>query len=218
MQGKGSVSLNIATVGIMSALMAVLSYASIVVPPPLGSIDASSVLIFVVAILYGPVLGVSITCIGQFVGKGLLISFYGYPAVFIPGVVAVRGVEALIVGFISRKMFEGGYGLEALAMIIGVLWETVGFVVADIYLFGAAGLATIFTFVDFVWVPFGIAAIAYVRTAFKARYLDEELGLIGSGTRWGLLIGSVVFIVCCWALIFLAGATGFLMGPLFPTS
>lgn len=216
MQGKGSVSLNVATVGIMSALMAVLSYASIVVPPPLGSIDASSVLIFLVAILYGPVIGVSITCIGQFVGKGLLISFYGYPAVFIPGVVAVRGVEALIIGVIARKTFKGGYGLEVLAMIIGVLWETVGFVIADVYLFGAAAIATVLTIVDLVWVPFGIAAIAYVRTAFKTEYLDEQLGITGSRTMWGLLIGSLAFIICCWILIILAGITGFLMGPLLP--
>ncbi len=216
MQGKGSVSLNIATVGIMSALMAVLSYASIVVPPPLGSIDASSVLIFLVAILYGPAIGVSITCIGQFVGKGLLISFYGYPAVFIPGVIAVRGVEALLIGIISRKTFKGGYGLEVIAMIIGVLWETVGFVIADLYLFGVAAIATVLTIVDLVWVPFGIAAIAYVRTAFKTEYLDEQLGILDSKTRWGLLIGSLSFIICCWILIFLAGVTGFLMGPLFP--
>lgn len=216
MQGKGSVSLNVATVGIMGALMAVLSYASIVVPPPLGSIDASSVLIFLVAILYGPVIGVSVTCIGQFVGKSLLISFYGFPAVFIPGVVAVRGVEALLIGIISRKTFKGGYGLEVLAMIIGVLWETAGFVIADLYLFGAAAIVTVLTIVDLVWVPFGIAAIAYVRTAFKAEYLDEHLGILGSGTRWALLIGSLVFIICCWILIFLAGATGLLMGPLFP--
>ena len=90
-------SMYVATIGILSALMAVLSYASIVIPTPLGSIDSSSVLIFATAILYGPEIGLIVTVIGQLVGKGLLITYAGLPAVYIPGVVAVRGVEAYVV-------------------------------------------------------------------------------------------------------------------------
>lgn len=218
-------SMYFATIGILSALMAVLSYASIVVPTPLGSLDASSVLIFAAAILYGPEIGLIITVIGQLLGKGLLITYAGLPAVYIPGVIAVRGIEAYIVGYLGRRFQNKRYG-EPGAMITGVLWETTGFVLADFYLFALIGgvfagitavlTGSIWTMLDLIWVPLGIAAIYYVRVAFNTTYLDKHLGLVEvSGHR-------VIFYICfflillAWVLIIIAGLTGLLMGPLLP--
>lgn len=214
----------VATIGILSALMAVLSYASIVIPTPLGSIDSSSVLIFATAILYGPEIGLIVTVIGQLVGKGFLITYSLLPAVYIPGVVAVRGVEAYVVGYIGRRFASIRYG-ETWAMLTGALWETAGFVIADFYLWGMfggffAGLTailtgTIWTIVDVVWIPLGVAAIYYVRTAFKATYLDEHLNLVKVPGRLGVLLFSLCLIIFSWILILVAGLTGWLMGPVF---
>jgi uncharacterized membrane protein len=218
-------SLYVATIGILSALMAVLSFASIVIPTPLGSYDASSVLIFTVAILYGPEIGLITTVIGQLVGKGFLITYSGLPAVYIPGVVAVRGVEAYIVGYLGRRVSNTKYS-EITAMVVGVFWETGAFVLADIYLwtffFGsiAAGLwaatFTAWTIVDLIWVPLGLAAIYYARIAFKGKYLDKELNLVAPPGHRGTFIVSVLLIVFAWGLIIIAGITGLLFSPIFP--
>jgi uncharacterized membrane protein len=216
----------VATIGILSALMAVLAYASIVVPTPLGSVDASSVLIFAVAILYGPEIGLIVTVIGQLVGKGFLITFSGLPAVYIPGVVAVRGVEAYIVGYLGRRFSKSRYG-EPGAMVTGVLWETTGFVIADFYLWGMIGgvfagitavlTGTIWTIIDLIWVPLGVAAVYYTRAAFKAQYLDEHLNLVDVPGHRGVFFFSLFLIIFSWLLIIVAGLTGFLMGPLIPS-
>ncbi|MFX0168191.1 MAG: ECF transporter S component [Candidatus Hodarchaeota archaeon] len=218
-------SMYVATIGILSALMAVFSFASIVIPTPLGSYDASSVLIFALAILYGPEIGLVVTVIGQLVGKGLLITYSGLPAVYIPGVVAVRGVEAYIVGYLGRRISRKQYG-ESVAMVIGVLWETGAFVLADIYLwaffFGslASGLwaatFTVWTIVDLIWVPLGIAAVYYMRVAFKTQYLDKELNLINPPGHRGVFILSVLLIVLAWGLIGIAGLTGWFFAPVIP--
>ena len=218
-------SLYVATIGILSALMAVLSFASIVIPTPLGSYDASSVLIFAIAILYGPEIGLIATVIGQLVGKGLLITYSGLPAVYIPGVVAVRGVEAYIVGYLGRRFSNTKYG-EPLAMVVGVFWETGAFVLADIYLwtffFGsiAAGLwaatFTVWTIVDLIWVPLGLAAVYYARVAFKGHYLDKELRLVNPPGHRATFMVSVLIILFAWGLLIIAGITGLLFPPVFP--
>ncbi len=218
-------SMYFATIGILSALMAVLAYASIVVPTPLGSIDASSVLIFAAAILYGPEIGLIITVIGQLVGKGLLITYAGLPAVYIPGVVAVRGIEAYVVGYFGRRFASSRYG-EPSAMVTGVLWETTGFVLADFYLFAMIGgifggiaavlVGSIWTIIDLIWVPLGLAAVFYARATFKATYLDEHLNLVNVSGHRGLLYSCLILILISWGLIIVAGLTGLLMGPLLP--
>ncbi len=221
---KSPRSMYVATLGILGSLMAVFSFASIVIPTPLGSYDASSILIFAVAILYGPEIGLIVTVMGQLIGKGLLITYSGLPAVYIPGVVAVRGIEAYIVGYLGRRFKGSPYG-EPFAMVTGVLWETGAFVLADFYLWTMlggvlAGIAaisfTVWTFVDLIWVPLGIAAIFYVRAAFKAQYLDEELNLVDPPGQRGAFFFSLFLIMLSWGLIIFAGLTGLLYSPVFP--
>jgi len=222
---SSSRSLYISSIGVLSALMAVLAFASVVIPTPLGSYDVSSVLIFLVAILYGPEIGMAVTCIGQFVGKGLLITYSGLPAIYIPGAVAVRGVEAYIVGRLGRASTLGRYR-ESLAMIIGVFWETAAFVVADYFLYTAlwgpgGGISaisfTIWTIVDLIWVPLGLAALIYARAAFKTTYMDKDLRLNESFARSSILLGSIIFVIFCWGLIAIACLMpGWLMGSVFP--
>ncbi len=215
----GSISLYVSTIGVLSALMAVLAWASITVPPPVQSIDASSVLIFAVSILYGPELGMIITSIGQFIGKGFYLSSLAAPAIFIPGIVAVRGPEAAIVGYIGRTNRLSQNIREPLAMVIGVLWETGAFMVADYLLFGIAGaIGVIWTIVDLVWVPLGAAAIYYARISFKAQYLDESIGLTEVKPRRGFLVTGIIFILICWGLIILSAITGWALTPLIPPS
>lgn len=209
-------SLYVATIGVLSALMAFMAMFAVVLPPPLGSIDTSSILIFAVSILYGPSFGLIITTIGQLIGKGVLITSVGWPAIFIPGIVAVRGPEALIVGYIGRNKALGRIR-EPLAMVVGVTWETLAFVIADFWLFGIAGaIGVIFTFIDIIWVPVAIAAIYYVRLSFRTEYLDEHLGLVDPRVKRGFLVTGALFVIICWLFIFIAGITGWGMLPILP--
>jgi hypothetical protein len=110
-------------------------------------------------------------------------------------------------------------------MVTGVVWETTAFVLADIFLWGMlggilAGLVaatfTIWTILDLIWVPLGIAAIYYVRVAFKAQYLDEHLNLIDGPGHRGVFFFCVGLIALSWGLLIIAGFTGWFISPLFP--
>ena len=80
--------------GILGALMAVLTILIIPVPPPIGGFDASTVLILSLAILFGPLIATPIVCLGAGVGTMYLVFGLGYPIIFLPGIIAVRGLEA----------------------------------------------------------------------------------------------------------------------------
>ncbi len=79
----------------------------------------------------------------------------------------VRGLEAGLISVLTRMKNETVTTIsmwEIAAMVIGVVFETVGFFVLDWYLFGwAVALTVLPTIVDAVFIPVAIGVIAAVR-------------------------------------------------------
>ena len=196
-------ALHVAMIAIMAALTAVLTAIIIPMPSPIGGFDSSTVLILALGILYGPALATPIISLGAFVGTLYLTMIYGYPLVFLPGIVAVRGSEAYLVGKLRKRN-------ELIALVIGPVWETIAFLIADIYLFGPAGIFVITTLVDLLWVPIAITVIAALRKVFACQYLDEAFGLQNSENTRKLLYPSLLIILLSWLLIFLAPGIGWI--------
>jgi len=211
----GSRSKVVALSGILSALVAVLTFIIIPFPPPVGGFDSSSILILSLPIILGPELGTTIVCAGEFVGTIFLLGAVGGPLYYLPGIVAVRGPEAYLVGRIARsRVFgrPGGKGRIMLAVTLGPVWETAGFIAANYYLYylligfeGAvtASLLLLTTLFDLFWAIWALAIVAAIRLVFGASYLDKQLGLENDETKRNLFRASVIFIIVCWILLVL---------------
>jgi len=213
---EGARSKMIALSGILSAVVAVLTFIIIPVPPPVGGFDSSSILILSLPILLGPELGTIIVCIGEFVGTVFLVGVGLGFMYYIPGIVAVRGAEAYFVGKIARPRAlgrPGGKGRELFAATIGPIWETFGFVVANYYLFyliGGPAMIPIYVFplfltlIDLIWVVPAMVLIQAVRKWIKGNYMDEQLGLgTDDRTKKGLFRTSTIFILLSWIVLLL---------------
>lgn len=101
-------------------------------------------------------------------GTGYKVMTLGFPIVFIPGAMLVRGLEALVISYVVRVKKPGETSTvslwEILAMVIGVIFETLGFFVLDWYLFGwGIALTVLPTIVDAVFIPRAIGVIAAIR-------------------------------------------------------
>lgn len=211
---EGARSKVIALSGILSATVAVLTLLFVPAPIPIGGFDSSSILILSLPILLGTELGTIIVCVGEFVGTAFLLAFFGGPLYFLPGIVAVRGPEAYLVGKIGRSTFLGSSrqkGKELLATIIGPIWETAGFIAADYYVYyliygpvgGTYALVTLlWTLIDLIWVAPAIALLQVVRKWLKTNYMDKQLGLEGNDiTKRRLFRISMVFILITWIIL-----------------
>jgi hypothetical protein len=212
---EGTRSMVIALSGVLSALVAVLTFIIIPMPPPIGGFDASTILVLSLPIILGAELGTTIVCVGEFVGTMFLVAAgLGY-VYYIPGIVAVRGLEAFFVGKIARSGLFGRTGektRQVLAAVVGPIWETAGFIIANYYLYyfisGLAGaiavsIALLATLIDLLWVPFAVIVITTVRLAFGTSYLEKQMGLTDDKTKKGLFMTSAIFILICWILLFL---------------
>lgn len=166
----------LARTSVFAALVALGTAISIPMPPPLTTINLGPLLIFLTAILLGPIPGLLAGAIGSGVGLwaastlNLALIPPGFFGIFIIGIVSVRGTEGLIVGAL-RKLNE------PLAMIIGGIWEIVVFFLLDWILFGfliAIAVTATGTAVDLIYVPIGIVVIRLVRSRLRTKYLDEQ--------------------------------------------
>jgi hypothetical protein len=212
---EGARSTVVALSGVLSALVAVLTFIIIPMPQPIGGFDASSILVLSLPIILGAELGTIIVCVGESVGTMFLIAAgVGLPY-YLPGIVAVRGVEAYLVGRIARSGLFGRSGENTrliVATTIGPVWETAGFIAANFYLYYlfyglafaiGASIALLSTLIDWLWVPFAMIVITAVKSAFGTSYLDKQMGLRDDNTRKGLFYSSALFILICWVLLFL---------------
>jgi hypothetical protein len=216
MDYEGSRSKIIALSGVLSAVVAFLTFWIIPAAIPLGGFDSSSILILSLPIILGPELGTIIVCAGEFIGTIFLLAVFGGPLFFLPGIVAVRGPEAYFVGKIARTRLFGRSskkGKELFATVIGPIWETIGFMVADYYiyyLFLGSEMALVYTLIvgwtiiDLIWVIPAVALTSAIRASIKTDYMDRQMGLEGDDrTKRRLFRTSAAFIVICWVLLLL---------------
>ena len=164
-------SLKIAFISVMSALTALLSLILIPMPKPLAEYDLSPILIYAFGVLTNPIIAGLIIGIGEGIGTSIATLNFGWPLVFIPGAIIVRGFEAVLISYISQKFQPKNNNIsrgEIIALVIGVIWETLGFTVADVILFGPGmAMITLLTIVDAVYIPIAIPLIVYVRKTFN---------------------------------------------------
>ncbi|WXG42677.1 MAG: hypothetical protein WED04_00990 [Promethearchaeati archaeon SRVP18_Atabeyarchaeia-1] len=209
-------SQTIALTGVLSAVVAILTFVVIPAPQPLGGFDASSILVLSLPILLGTEIGTAIVCVGEFVGT-LFLMLIGLAApYYVPGIVAVRGSEAYIVGKIAESGLFGRKKegrRELFAVSLGPVWETFGFIAANYYLYYllmgpelavANSVYLLLVLVDLVWVAPAIAVLSAVRDWISSSHTDIRLELQAAGdTKKTLFRISAIFIISCWALLLL---------------
>jgi len=158
----------LAFIAVMTALTTISNLIMIPMPQPLAEYDLSPTLIYTLGTLLDPFTATIIIALAMMLGTGYKVITFGFPIVFVPGAMLVRGLEAGLISFISRLKTEQDTTFitrwEIAAMSIGVIFETLGFFILDWYLFGwAVALTVLPTIVDAVFIPLAIGVIAAVR-------------------------------------------------------
>jgi len=159
-------------VAIFSVMIAVTVIANLIMVPmpyPLAEYDLSPVLIYTLGVLVSPLLAETILATAMAIGVGYKMMVYGFPPVFVIGAMFVRGVEAALISYLVRIKDPVETSTvtkwEIIAMIVGAVWETVGFFFADWYLFGLAfAMTVLLTIVDAIFIPVAIGVITAVRS------------------------------------------------------
>jgi hypothetical protein len=159
----------IAFFAVMTALTTIANLIMVPMPQPLAEYDLSPVLIYTLGVTVNPVMAAIIVATAMMLGTGYKVMTFGFPIVFVPGAMLVRGLETLIISYIVRMKPPVKTRTvsiwEILAMIIGVVFETFGFFVLDWYLFGwGIALTVLPTIVDAVFIPLAVGVIAAIRS------------------------------------------------------
>ena len=157
----------IAFFAVMVALTTLANLILVPMPQPLAEYDLSPVLIYTLGVLVNPLMSMAIIATAMLLGTGYKVVTFGFPAVFILGAMLVRGLEGGLISGLSRLKDAKQSTvtlLEIGAMIIGVIFETLGFFVLDWYLFGyGVALTVLPTIVDAVFIPVAIGVVVAVR-------------------------------------------------------
>lgn len=120
----------VAVAGVSTALVAVATRAiNIPVPATGGYINLGDTMVMFVAMVFGPVIGAFAGGVGSALGD--VIS--GYPG-WAPVTLIIKGIEGLVVGYISQK-FEGVGGLVVAGTVGGILMVA-GYFLFEYYAFG----------------------------------------------------------------------------------
>src|SRR5271157_89001 len=169
--GYSSQTRIVALTSVLSGLVAVMTMTAIPLPPPLSTFTLAPVIIFVTSILLGPKAGFVSAAIGSAIGYvagttiGTIYIFPGYFYVYLIGLVVARAPMGFAVGLLRKEN-------EFLAMIIGVVVETLIFFTIDFYLFGFAIAVIDFgTLIDLASVPIAYAVLVALRRTLNTRYL-----------------------------------------------
>lgn len=179
-----SPSLTLAVVIVFSALIAVSTFLSVKLPVPLGEITWAPPIYMALAVLAGPLVGAEATAIGSFIGESLNVAWFGWPAIYAPGIVWARAPEALIIGWARKK----GTKTLAASMVLGTVFETLAFFFPDglFYTYGVFGygspvslskgfataLPDFLTLLDLAFIPVAFLLIRAARPSFRRLGFD----------------------------------------------
>jgi len=164
-----STSGRIAFFAVMTAMTTIANLIMVPMPQPLAEYDLSPVLTYTLGVLVSPGAAAAIVATAMMLGTGYKVMTFGFPIVFVPGAMLVRGLEAALISVIVRMRPPAETKTvttwEIVAMVVGVVFETLGFFVLDWYLFGwAIALTVLPTIVDAVFIPVAVGVIAAVRS------------------------------------------------------
>ena len=163
-----STSGRLAFIAVMAALTTLSNLIMIPMPKPLAEYDLSPVLTYTIGVLVDPITATVIVALAMMLGTGYKVMTFGFPIVFVFGAMLVRGLEAGLISVLVRMRKEEETSTvsmwEIAAMVIGVVFETLGFFVLDWYLFGwGVALTVLPTIVDAVFIPVAIGVVVAVR-------------------------------------------------------
>jgi len=136
-----------AQAGIMAALVAVATYAvQVPIPATKGYLNFGDIMIFVAALMFGPVIG------GFAGGVGSAISDVagGYASTYAPFTLIIKGVEGIIAGLISTRV---GGRRDVVAVVVAGVEMVSGYFLAEFFPLSLGWAAA-------VEVPFNILQIA----------------------------------------------------------
>ena len=119
-----------------------------------------------------PLIAGAVVAAAMLLGTSYKVVTFGFPVVFIPGAMLVRGLEDILISAVVRLRHPESTTMvtrwEILAMGLGVVFETLGFFVLDWYLFGwGVALTVLPTIVDAIFIPVAIGVIAAIRSRLK---------------------------------------------------
>jgi len=154
---------------VMTALTTVANLIMVPMPQPLAEYDLSPVLTYTLGVMTDPILAAVIIATAMMLGTGYKVMTFGFPIVFVFGAMLVRGLEAMLISYIVRMKrpteTKTVTTWEIVAMVLGVIFETLGFFILDWYLFGwGIALTVLPTIVDAVFIPVAITVIAAIRS------------------------------------------------------
>jgi uncharacterized membrane protein len=130
---KESFLIKLTLSAIMAALVCVATLL-IRIPNPMGGyFNVGDVMIFVSALVFGPIVGGIAGGVGS-----ALADLIGFP-VFAPFTLVVKGVEGVLAGLITDKK---NVSKDVLAVVIGGLAMIFGYFFTEVYLWGVGGALT----------------------------------------------------------------------------
>jgi uncharacterized membrane protein len=179
-----SPSLTLAVIIVFSALIAISTFLSIKLPVPLGEITWAPPIYMALSVLAGPLIGFEATAIGSFLGESLNVAWFGWPAIYAPGIVWARAPEALIIGWARKK----GTKTLVASMVLATVFETLAFFFPDwlFYTYGIFGygspvsvskgfitaLPDFLTLLDLAFIPVAFLLIRATRPSFRRLGFD----------------------------------------------
>jgi len=120
-----STSGRIAFFAVMAALTTIANLIMVPMPQPLAEYDLSPVLMYTLGVTVDPVTAAIIVATAMMLGTGYKVMSFGFPIVFVPGAMLVRGLEAALISVIVRMKPPAETKTvttwEILAMVVGVL-------------------------------------------------------------------------------------------------
>lgn len=182
---KPSPSLKLAVVILFSALIAISTFLSIKIPlGSLGEITWAPPIYMALSVLAGPLIGCEAIAVGSFIGESLNVAWFGWPAIYAPGIVWARAPEALIIGWARKR----GTKTLVASMVLATVFETLAFFFPDwlFYTYGIFGygspvsfskgfitaLPDFLTLLDLVFIPVAFLLVRAARPSFRRLGFD----------------------------------------------
>ena len=124
---EGKITLTVAQAGIMAALVAVATFAvQVPIPATKGYLNFGDIMIFVSALVFGPVVG----GFAGGVGSALSDVAGGYASTYAPFTLIIKGAEGIIAGLIAKK---GSKKRNILAVTIAGVEMVSGYFLAEFF-------------------------------------------------------------------------------------
>lgn len=176
-----NITLNLALAAVFAALVCIATIIfRIEVPATSGYFNIGETIIYITAILFGPLVGAFAGGLGS-----AIADMIGYP-IFAPGTLVIKGFEGAIVGFLNKKMFTktSKFNWRIFTTVLGVIVGVLLAITGSIYYHGDVNLylgippptnptLTVFVFPEIWYFLGGIVAIVIVFIGFK---IEPELG------------------------------------------